>query len=140
MYMIMQVTGVCALFAMALRDIRCKRVPVWALGCLFLGAFLSRILMPPEDGVDLALGVAAGLAFLLFSKLSREALGYGDSLLILILGVFVGFRRQLAILALAFLLAGIFAGVGLLSRRFSRTFSLPFIPFLAFSYVGVMLF
>ena len=80
-----------------------------------------------------------GLGFLAVSKVSGEALGYGDSILITILGIFLGFWNILSVLMAAFLLAAVFSAVMLARRGFTRKSSFPFVPFLAAAYIGAVL-
>ena len=84
-------------------------------------------------------GLALGGICFLFSYCTREALGYGDSWLILILGIYLGIGKALVLLTVAFLLAGLVCLVGLLWKRWQRQQTIAFIPFLTVAYVGVLL-
>lgn len=58
----------------------------------------------------LKLSVAGGLSGILFlwiSKITNEAIGYGDSLAILILGIYLGIWGLLEVLMTAFFILGI---------------------------------
>lgn len=92
-----------------------------------------------EGGALLWLGGAGvGALFLAVSRISDEALGYGDSWLILFLGILLGLRDILWLLSMAFMLSGAFSIVLLMRNRYSRKMSFPFVPFLALAYMGVM--
>ena len=90
--------------------------------------------------IEMLLGALIGLAFMGISKMSNEAIGYADSLLIVTLGILLGARKLLLVLWLAFSLAAVVSAAGLISKKFSRQAAIPFFPFLTLSYAGVMIF
>lgn len=71
-----------------------------------LGFLLSGILLAILGGmcersvtiVEIILGAVTGVLFLLLSKLTEEAFGYGDSILIFITGIFIGFWNLITVL------------------------------------------
>lgn len=85
-------------------------------------------------------GAGVGLIFLLASRVTEESFGYGDSILILIMGGFLGFWNILSLLTAAFLMAAVFSVIMLIRKRFSRKSAFPFVPFLMIAYTGGMIF
>ena len=83
-------------------------------------------------------GGALGIMLFVVSTVTKEAIGYGDSWLILLLGVQLGIFRVLQLLFAASLLAVIFAVFYLWVRKWNRKATLPFVPFLTIAYLGVM--
>ena len=83
-------------------------------------------------------GAAVGLVFLIISKISSEALGYGDSLLILALGVHLGFWKIMIMTFIAFFVAALVAILAIIIKKKGRKTSIPFGPFIALSYVIVV--
>ena len=119
-------------------DIKWKKLP---LTLLLSGGFLAAagILCGREiPAVILAAGGGVGVLFLIISKVTGEAFGYGDSILILITGIFIGFWEILYLLMAAFSMAAVFSVFLMIRRRFSRKSSFPFVPFLAAAYIGGM--
>ena len=100
-----------------------------AAGCL-CGREISPVL--------LATGGCMGIVFLLISRVSGESFGYGDSILILIIGIFLGFWNLMYLLLGAFSMAAVFSAVMMIKHRFNRKSSFPFVPFLAAAYLGGM--
>ena len=94
------------LCVLTVMDIRRKRLNLAFLLSGFLlvaaGIFAARQIHP----LLLLTGGGVGLVFFVTSKVTGEAFGYGDSLLILIMGSFLGFWDILSLLTAAFLLAG----------------------------------
>lgn len=84
-------------------------------------------------------GLLIGLLFIGISRITREGFGYGDSILITILGIYVGIWNLMYVLVIAFLLTAIWSIFILIRFRFHREKALPFIPFLTAGYMGFVL-
>lgn len=84
-------------------------------------------------------GALMGVLFFLISKCTKEAIGYGDSWLILLLGIYMGILRATFVLFIAALLAAIASLFLMWKCQWKRTATLPFVPFLGVSYLGAML-
>ena len=85
---------------------------------------------------EIIAGILAGAFFLLISKLTKESFGYGDSILIVIMGAFLGFWSLMSVLFMAFFMAGLFSVIMLLKTKFHKKSKFPFIPFLMAAYAG----
>ena len=135
MWKISQIICMGILLVMAIIDIRFRKVPVWLL---ILGGITGILYQWMQGSNDLWLeagGAGVGIVFLLLSKFTTEGIGYGDSLAILDLGIYLGFWDLLLVLGSAFLLlvvAGVFC---LIRRKISRKQAIPFYPFLAAGYL-----
>ena len=91
-------------------DIRKREIPVWLIAA---GGILSASLGYFHGKIPLLLmvtGALVGGVFLLVSRLTQEAFGYGDSLMIAVTGVYLGFWNVLYLLVWAYVLAAVFAG------------------------------
>jgi len=84
-------------------------------------------------------GALMGFFFLLISKCTKEAIGYGDSWLILLLGIYMGCLRAIGVLFTASMLAAIASLFYLWKYRWKRSVTLPFVPFLSISFLGAIL-
>lgn len=84
-------------------------------------------------------GGLCGGVFLFFSWFTQESFGYGDSILILILGILSGGWNLLWILFAAFLIASVYGGIMIARKKYTRKNSFPFIPFLTVAYLGGMI-
>ena len=83
-------------------------------------------------------GALIGVLFFLISKLTKEAIGYGDSWLILLLGIHLGALVALQVLFAASFAAGVCSLFYLWMKRWRKGATLPFVPFIAVAYLGVM--
>ena len=80
----------------------------------------------------------AGLFFLGFGA-AQDGIGYGDSWMILNMGIFLGIWNLLGMLMIAFLVAAMAAGAGLWSGKWKRTTRMSFYPFLLIGYLGTFI-
>lgn len=118
-------------------DVRTRRIPAGMIAAGAAGASLYQIccMAAGEGNPGLIFGAfAVGAVFVGLSWITGEGVGYGDSLGILCLGVYLGFWKLLEVLAAAFLLLAIGAAAALSVRRMNRRSRLPFYPFLAAGY------
>ena len=108
---------------------------------LLIMTFLAsiKVVFFSEKFLEVILGLGIGVGFLLISKCTEEQIGYGDSWLILVLGIYVGFEKLLILLFTASLGAAIFSLIFCMIHKWNRNFTIPFVPFLAAAYLGVML-
>ena len=83
-------------------------------------------------------GALVGGVFLLVSRVTQEAFGYGDSLMIAVTGVYLGFWNVLYLLVWAYVLAAVFAGYVLIRKGFQKDAAFPFVPFLLAAYIGIV--
>lgn len=98
---------------------------------------LSAIINPVWRAV--AGGILTGFLFMGISRLTEEKIGYGDSLLIIVLGTFLGMWKLLILLLGAFGLAAAVSILLMIKRKFTRKSMIPFVPFLTVAYMGEML-
>lgn len=115
-------------------DIRFRKLPVWMLGAGIGGAIIYQIFWSELPIVLSVAGGVTGILFLLCSKVTREAVGFGDGILILALGIYMGFWNELYLLVISFTLAAGFAMVVLVFKKFRRKTGFPFVPFLCIGY------
>ena len=134
-----QVIVTVLLMVMAYRDLRTKQVSCLALVIMAILVVVIRMLFVEDTIWSTLGGVAVGISFFFISKYSRESVGYGDSWLILLLGVLIGGKKVMEVIFIASFMAALFSvGYGLV-RGWNRKNTIPFIPFLALAYVGVVL-
>lgn len=79
-------------------------------------------------------GMLPGVILLLLAYFSREAIGSGDAVLFLVLGLMLGLWEGLLLLATSLALAA-FAGILLWIRKRSGKLAFPFVPFVLLAYV-----
>lgn len=138
MVLISRTICACYLGILAIADVRKRSIPVWLLGT---GAVLALTYRWIEQETPIVLwlaGAAVGGVFLIVGKVTREALGYGDGVLIGILGIYLGIWELFCLLTTAFFLTAFYAAVILMRRKFRRKTDFPFVPFLETAYMIVL--
>jgi leader peptidase (prepilin peptidase)/N-methyltransferase len=114
-------------------DCKHKEIPMWLamLGgvigigfCIWEGRSIEGIV----------LSCLPGILTLVFSRLTKEVIGYGDGIVMGILGLFWKIGQLLSIGMTAFVLAGMVALVLLVVFQKKGSSRMPFIPFLCVAY------
>ncbi|MEE1086874.1 MAG: A24 family peptidase [Schaedlerella sp.] len=134
-----EIIGCCYLLLLSIQDIRTRMV---SQRILIIGGTLALIVQSVLKLYPLELCVAGGLLGVLFigiSRLTREALGYGDSFLITILGIFLGIWNLMYVLVIAFIISALVSMVVLIRFCYNRKKTLPFIPFLTAGYMAFII-
>ena len=123
----------------ALWDLKKKEIPILFLVLMGVIVLTNVLLKKQVDWWGTSSGMLVGVLCLLCSKYTKEAIGYGDSWLILELGIYLGGVQLLQVLMVASLIAGVVSLFCLWKRDWKRKTTLPFVPFLALAYSGVLL-
>jgi leader peptidase (prepilin peptidase)/N-methyltransferase len=84
---------------------------------------------------DLGVGLLPGAFCFLISWISRQSLGYGDDLLILICGISLGVWNCIWTVFTAFFWAGIWAVFMFVVKKAEREREFPFVPFLLLGFI-----
>ena len=127
------------LFTGMLWDIRKREVPIAYLIIGTAGAIGIQVFARPLQWYECLLGIVIGILFCLLSKVTKEQIGYGDSWMILNLGICFGAWKLLVILSLAFCVCSLITVPSVLRRKLHRKERIPFYPFLMIGVAGVML-
>ena len=116
--------GVCAV-----SDIRKRQINVWFCVINAMCAIAYRLIANNGDWIGIIAGLILGFIFWMVCIITKESLGKGDALVILMVAVFVGIRTAVNILITAFLLSAMWGIFLLATKRGSLKTTLPFIPF-----------
>ena len=91
-------------------DIQKKQISLVSVGFFMAVGILYECVVQNKNP-DVFWGLLPGAVLLGVSKLSREALGMGDALLMLVLGIYLGLEAALDVLFLALFLAAVWGGI-----------------------------
>ena len=120
-------------------DIRDQELPIPFL-TLFAGlGILCNILWQYQSLKNVVIGGFVGATFLVICWASKEAIGYGDGIGLLTLGIFEGAYGMIPIVFGAFLFSGIYGLWKLIGLKKSGGDTMPFFPFLFMAFLGVKL-
>lgn len=121
----------------AAADLRKRSIPVIPV-IVFAAVLIGLRYLYFRQNIELTAilaGMIPGAFFFLISAVSRGAAGSGDALLILLLGLVIGFWDTGMICFLALTLCGL-SGLGMMVMgKAGKKTQLPFVPFLLTAYV-----
>lgn len=118
-------------------DCRKKQIPV-ALLLLMTGIVIVSLFCKEESIYSKIGGALIGILFFAVSRCTKEAIGYGDSWIILNLGIVLGLYKLIQVVFWAAFAAGIFSLFLLWKHKWKKRETVPFVPFLTFACLGVM--
>ena len=127
------------LISLSYSDMKRRKLSVGVIVLGFLSALVFQAITGIESWRAVAGGILTGFLFMGISRLTEEKIGYGDSLLIIVLGTFLGMWKLLILLLGAFGLAAAVSILLMIKRKFTRKSMIPFVPFLTVAYMGEML-
>ena len=119
-------------------DLKEQKLPLWFLFGFWGCGLLFNLFCPYQSLEELLAGMIVGAVFLLAGWASRESIGYGDGIGLVVLGCMEGVRRMIPVIFGAFLLSAVFGMWKLIGKRESRESTMPFFPFLLIAWMGVL--
>ncbi len=119
-------------------DLKHRSIPMWMLALYSLVTVWLTVFVKEQNKEQMITGLAFGFVFWGISFITREAIGYGDSWLITILGFYLGFEALLWVLLTASLCACLVSLTQLLRKQWNRSYTLPFVPFMILGFAGVI--
>lgn len=109
-------------------DIRTKSLSINRLIVYFLFSVATNIIFSYQTVYSMIGGMFLGIAILLYGKMTREGIGYGDGIIFVCLGAMIGLRANLKLLFLSLILFIIVGGVYTLVARKKINTQMPFVP------------
>lgn len=119
--------GLVLLAILAAEDIREKKISVDKLLVFALLAVGYRIFMKECCCQEILGAIFPGIMLLLLSRATKESIGYGDGMAVIVLGLWTGGWFAFQVLGIGILLTGIYAVWSLIRKKRGV---IPFIPFL----------
>lgn len=110
---------------LSLEDIREKKISVNTILLGALTAMICRFIGGQTSGIEIAGSLIPGVLLLLLSIMTKESIGKGDGIVVMVLGLWIGGQMTFLVVCLAVWAAGIFAVVCLIRKKREL---IPFIP------------
>lgn len=134
MKMDMKIAGIVSLYLgmLAVWDLRNGEVPVkWLVagGLVLAGMGALRCMGGELQWTEVLLGMLPGTLMLIVAWQTKKA-GYADGIVLLELGVCLGYRWCVVLLCLSMLLLALTAGILLILRKVQKNTQMPYLPFL----------
>ena len=102
-------------------DVRKRQISLVLTGVLFLAGIGWQILVEQTSWLEWLLSLLPG---------------YGDGLLLLTVGIWLGFGQTFGVLTLGLILCSVLCGVLLMRKKIRKQDSIPLVPFLLLGFVG----
>ena len=138
MRMIIKVCFGFYLLIMSVKDIKNREIPLLLLasGIIFAPLF---IMSDDRDGIiRYVTGMIPGIVFMIISFASRGQLGQADAGVLICLGLCIGINGAIAVISVSLTLIAFTAMIMLLTGKFNRKSTLPYIPFVLLGYIFYM--
>lgn len=117
----------------AILDFKYKKIP-WVLSICFIVIGIGSVLISSPINWWQFLGAIVGIGIILISVCTKQAIGLGDGLVLLVVGIFIGLWKTLMILFLAGILVAVVGIIMMVQKKGNLKTSLPFIPFILAAY------
>ena len=121
----------------AICDLRRREISL-LYSAAFAGIGICMSVMHGRGPAELLYSVIPGLVLMLFSVITRGDIGFGDGIVVFVMGLFLSWQETATVCGIGFMLSAIGAGIWFAIRR-RRKDTLPFLPFLLAGYVTAML-
>lgn len=127
-------TALIFLAAAAYEDYKTEKI---SMILILTGAAISiaAAVINKDHIMQILYGILTGNAILLIGYASREAVGYGDGLIFIITGIFLGWMNNVILIAGSLLLAAVCSMILMALRIKKRTDRIAFVPFILGAYV-----
>lgn len=124
--------GICTLLDMFKRE-----VSLWISAAFGMIGVAWHFIFEQSFG-DMLGGVLVGGGIILLAFITEEAIGIGDSIALIVTGIYLGFWKNLQLCMMGFILSALFSGILLLTKKAKRNQAVPFIPFLMLGYCSIL--
>lgn len=122
-----------------IRDLRKRKIAMFSVAIYGVIGVGLQLFILKESGISIVGGVFIGILFLALAKLTGEQVGYGDGWVLMVTGVYLGFRENMFLLALSLLLTAAASMLLLMFKKAGRKTSLPFAGFMVPGYVLLLM-
>ena len=129
----------CILGVLAIVDFKKKQVSNVLLLIVSGIVIINYVIFKPVTIMSLIGGILVGVILLGISYITRQKIGAGDGLLVMILGAYLGFEGIGVMLLYALTLSAIWSGLLLIIKKVNRHYTIAFIPFIFIGYIGVLI-
>lgn len=113
----------------SITDIHSKRINILISGIYLLIGIFFNMYFIKNDLIILFMNLSTGLLLALIAKITKGAIGYGDSLIFFVISFYIPSFSTLYILFFSLVTASLFS-ILLLLKKYSKKYRIPFAPFI----------
>ncbi|WP_165878599.1 prepilin peptidase [Natranaerovirga pectinivora] len=129
-FFLMTLLCITFLLIVSIKDIKNKEVPMNYLLLTIIMGFVLVWINPNVTLIESLVGGGIGVSLMILGVITRNAIGQGDGLVVMAIGILVGWQMTLAILSYGLIISACYSGYLLIIKRKSRKTKIPFVPFL----------
>lgn len=118
----------------AITDLKLRKIPIWWTAIYGIGAIIYQIVEKKQGIRAIVLSMVVGIVLLAIAKISSQSVGYGDGIIFLVLGLWIGFWDTLSLLFFSLVLSSLVAAYLMIIKRKGKNYKIPFIPFVTVAY------
>lgn len=119
-------------------DCKYYKLPIWLLGLGLLGGLFCWMLQGKEL-TELLPGMLPGLVALVLSYITQEQIGYGDGIILLIIGCCLGVKYCVWIVFAALLGCFLTSLLLIIFHKAKKKARIPFVPYMCIGTIVVMI-
>ena len=134
MYKIVHICLIIILGVICVFDIKRKKIPVYMLIILAAAGIISNFTVGEFDIEKRIIAMLPGMILLIVSMITKQQIGYGNGMIILIMGLYIDIDDILSIVLSSFLLSSIAAIILMTVFKKKKNFEMAFSPFLLIGY------
>ncbi len=127
--------GICGL-----EDIKIKRIRLVVVNAFAILGVILHILYQRISWIDMICGALLGVILLIIGYFTKEKIGYGDGLIFVATGIYLGFWNNLILLWLSTTIAGIYGLILMIFKKKKKDNEIPLVPFILGVYVVSLIF
>lgn len=109
-------------------DLKTKSVSVIRLSIFFVAAVVTNVIMNYQPIWSMLGGMAVGAVLFVYALATREGIGYGDCLVFVCSGAYIGLYENIRLLFFSLLAAAAAGGIMQLIHRVGMKRRIPFLP------------
>lgn len=113
----------------SIQDIKTKRIQTLPLLMSLIPGILLQMTGRNHTFWEVMGGIALGVMLLVIGRCTKEAVGYGDGLVFVVTGVYLGIWENFRLLLSALIIVSIFSVVQIIIRKKNAKDEIAFIPF-----------
>lgn len=126
--------GICSWQDLKKKEVTISLIFVYGIIGILLHLWLDRIAI-----WDMLSAMGIGLCLVIVAKLFHQCIGYGDGLILMVSGIYLGMNKNMELFLYSTILSGICSVILLVFGKKKKEYEIPFIPFVLLGHLGVLL-
>lgn len=124
-------------------DLKTKQVRVFEIVSFGILGIVLNVISPMNSIYSIIGAILVGVVLYIFSVFSKEKIGKGDAMIVMVSGLYLGFTNVMILLWISSLLALIVGLITMKKFKVDSSYEIPFVPFLMSGFLimyGISLF